>query len=77
MVGSSATRIRIFVYGFLRHRANRAQYAEVSFHSFVEQPDANCSNVPVVSLPSMQGTAEEEGKWPRARDLYLGIQLIS
>ncbi len=38
------------------YRANRAQYSEVSFGSIVED------DVVDVSLPSMQGVAEEEGK---------------
>lgn len=37
-------------------RANRAQYAEVSFHSVGDDEIAE------VALPSMQGTAEEEGR---------------
>lgn len=36
-------------------RANRAQYSEVSFHSIVED------DVVDVSLPSVQGEAEDDG----------------
>lgn len=39
------------------YRANRAQYSEVSFGSIVED------DVVDVSLPSMQGVAEDEGKF--------------
>ena len=38
----------------LGHRANRAQYSEVSFHGIVED------DVTDVALPSVQGEAEEE-----------------
>lgn len=37
-------------------RANRAQYADVSFQSVSDEEE-----VAEVSLPSMQGTAEDEG----------------
>ena len=39
-------------------RANRAQYAEVSFHGITEDEVAD------VALPSVQGEAEEEGEAP-------------
>lgn len=37
------------------HRANRAQYAEVSFQTVADD------DITDVSLPSMQGDAEDEG----------------
>ena len=48
--------IRAMADTFRGHRANRAQYSEVSFQSIVED------DVVDVALPSMQGVAEDEGK---------------
>ncbi|KAF8334258.1 Utp21-domain-containing protein [Cantharellus anzutake] len=39
---------------------NRAQFTDISLHSFVEASDASDSDVPVVSLPSIEGNAEEK-----------------
>lgn len=40
------------------NRANRAQYAEVSLQSFDEASMSRTS----ISLPSLQGSAEDEGQ---------------
>jgi hypothetical protein len=41
------------------HRANRAQYAEVSWRSAAEVEMAVSESI---AMPSMQGTNEEEGE---------------
>ena len=46
----------LYFMHYWHYRANRAQYAEVSFHSVGDDEIAE------VALPSMQGTAEEEGR---------------
>lgn len=45
----------IFALLMVHFRANRAQYAEVSFQTVADDDIAD------VALPSMQGTAEDEG----------------
>jgi hypothetical protein len=43
---------------FVVYRANRAQYGEVSFQTVADD------DIIDVSLPSMQGAAEDEGMFP-------------
>jgi U3 small nucleolar RNA-associated protein 21 len=47
-------------------RANRAQYADVSFHTVRED------DITDVSVPSMQGTAEDEG-WSMCQSLSVHL----
>ena len=55
MVSSRDASCRAYNKLIFFHRANRAQYSEVPFQSIVEE------DVTDVSLPSMQGLAEDEG----------------